>query len=345
MGVKREKVSKSNPLSYSSMSEFKGCERRYFYRKVARYPTDEDYNDNQIHFAVGKAFHGVQEDTLHEYANLTSEAKMKVLRKNCKQYEVKDVDNISVVGALAEIYSRYHLASKSKIIGCEPKIQTDNFLGFVDAVAQNDQGWFIIDLKTSGQRVENQAPLMAQNVQLNLYAFYRDKLAEMYNLKNSDFLGVSYRNTLKPKIKRKPQELSTDYIDRLVDSGKIFTTDFFVPIKNLDPTAHMLSLVNTHTQIQEKLKYGEGRFHRNFGNCMSYFKPCQFFSRCHGKTYSELMKEFVVYDSFGLKPALGYLPPEDDEVHLSAMFNAQDSSDSETLEVTFDDDDEEVTFF
>lgn len=267
-------------LSPSSFADYQACGRKYYYRKVAKLPVDSDYDDDQTVFNVGKAFHKACEDVNHYIANLSDTHLIGII----ELYELDVAEYFPMLRAMLNAYGVVHDKSQLTVVACEQEIETPYFYGIVDVVLQDEKGaWWIGDLKTAASFTPSQTATLLSHPQLNLYAAHSPILASKLGLDISNFKGCRYRVTTKSKLKRKTGEMDEKYIGRLSES--IRSIDFELPIERM---IHR-NVYQAHKQAYLEISKGQqGSYPQNFGNCFAYYRPCQFYSQCHGKMYSEI---------------------------------------------------------
>jgi len=270
-------------LSPSSFGEFSACQRKYFYRKVMKYENDPDCPEDNEPFQVGKAFHQVLENRRHDLKGLT----LKEVALVAAAEGIEDEDTWAMIFAMLGAYKKVFDREGLKVAGCEIQITSNNFTGFVDVVLQDSYGhWWIGDMKTVGLWSDSTIQTLPSHPQLNLYAKHYELIAYATDLDPNKFLGVAYLATTKSRIKRKAKELLEDFVGRLSESVKsiwVYIPRSVLVIKEVSE-AHGIaaSFIGSHA-AEDK----EELFNRNYGNCMSYFKPCQFYSRCHTRLFTE----------------------------------------------------------
>ena len=277
-------------LSPSSLALFSGCARKYFLRKIAKVPVDPDATEDQKPFQVGKAFHQVLEDTKHNLSGLT----YSMVELIAAKYGV--TDDTPMLFAMLSGYKKTHEKSGLKAIACEVVIETPKFYGIVDVVLDDGQGGFWIgDMKTSGKFFPLTVLTLPNHPQLSLYASHVDVLANTLGLDPKDYKGCRYRMTLKAElVQKKGEELST-YIARLAERTK--TYDYIIPKEMMNPAAilsvHDAAISHMTTKTEEK------DYVPNYGNCTSYFRPCDYWSRCHGRTKTEMQSlDFILAEDY-----------------------------------------------
>ena len=281
---------KYNGLSPSSFSLFQGCQRKYFYRKVAKLPIDTDAVEDYSAFQIGKAFHKVLEDTGH---NLSA-YKIESVTSVCGEFDIHDAESVLKIFAMLKVYMKVHTKSQLRAIACEQVIDTPSFYGIVDVVLEDAEGrWWIGDMKTAATFNSLQEKTLHNHPQLNLYAAHYRQIAESLKIDPELFQGCRYRVTTKSKLVKKAGELPEAYIARV--TGNIRSLDFALPKEIMRPEA----ILSSHRQAVEFINLNSTKivpelFSQNFGNCMASFRPCEFTSRCHGCNFSDAPKLEVI---------------------------------------------------
>jgi len=267
-------------LSPSSLSLFQGCARKYYLKKVAKVPIDDDASTDTEAFDIGKAFHKVLEDNMHVLTGVGYSAVKKVV---VDTFKLTENFHLPMIFAMLGKYKTVHERSGLKAIACEVELDTEEFYGFVDVILQNpeDGSWWISDMKTAGTFSPGTIPTLPSHQQLNLYAYHYKLIAEKLSLDTVAFRGIRYRVTTKARIGRKKDEAVEAFIKRLSESVKSY--DIAIPKEKMNPgIAYGLhAYARKFIASQEEHDYPA-----NPGNCMAYFRPCEFWSKCHGNKYS-----------------------------------------------------------
>lgn len=277
-------------LSPSSLALFQGCNRKYFYKKISKVTIDTDASEDYEAFSVGKAFHKVLEDTMHELDGLS----LNQVMKTCLEFELDPDQYAPMILAMLSAYKSMHKKSRLKAVACEVTVETDKFFGIVDAILTEPDGhWWISDSKTTASWRDHTIATLPRHPQLNLYAMHFPDIASIVGLDHTLFRGCRYRVTTKSKLIQKSSELLPAYIERM--RAGIESHDYILPLEIMEPE----SIYHTHNVALEMIEAGKiskdpKEFHPNFGNCYSYFRPCEFWSRCHGKNFSDMKNLGVV---------------------------------------------------
>ena len=276
-------------LSYSSANLLKNCSQKYYYYKVAGVPKDPDSEENNEAFNVGKAFHWVLEENKHTEKDL-----LRLLEAAVKSFEVEE--HQGMIHAMLLRHLQCHQESGLEVVACEVGLGTDDFVGYIDAVLQDpDSGeWWITDLKTASRLSDILVARLHLDAQLNLYAAFADKVAELFKLDPQLFKGCRYRVTTKSVLKKKTTESYNDHVKRTAKNVKSY--DYIVPLERMDPKAVMKDHKKLHA-MSLKLRSGKAKPHKNTSFCDSFFRPCEYWSQCYGATFTELKDSLPVVTS------------------------------------------------
>lgn len=254
-------------LSYSSMTTLQSCEQKYHHYKVTNTPKDSDYVESDA-LGLGKAFHQVLEKTLHQDYN-------DVLIMEAMAEHNVDPSDKDLLTVMIKKYVEFRKASGIKVIKCELQLANSVYNGFIDFIAVRGDEWFIGDLKTAARHDENILSRLPLDPQLNLYAHFADQLdIAVPSLKDKRFAGCLYNQTTKSKA---------GTINGLERGVKVFET--FIPVESMNPDMVWSLFDEVHTRATE-LHNGEAP-KKNFSSCFNYFSPCQYFSQCYGKTFTD----------------------------------------------------------
>lgn len=276
-----EKVRKEHSgLSPSSLTLFQSCARKYYLSKIVKTPIDKDASRDSDATNIGKAFHKVLEDTKHEVEGL----KYVKIQETVKSFDLDDSYS-PMIFAMLKKYSVVHRKSGLKAIACEIEIETVSFYGFIDVILQDSHGgWWIGDMKTASSYTPNLIPTLPSHPQLNLYAKHVNYISQLLGIDEGKYLGCRYLLTTKSKLVPKKDETLQNYINRL--TGAIKSIDFIVSKELMNPEL----IVATHDKVfnaLQEMPYND-EYLPNYGSCLDYHRPCEYWSKCHGKTFSEM---------------------------------------------------------
>ena len=263
-------------LSYSSMKLIQSCEQRYHHYKVANTPKDSDYVESDA-LGTGKAFHSVLESSLH------TKWDHETLAKAMEDNNV-DMEDAQLLQVMLEKYVQFRKASGLKVIKCELGIETNMYIGFIDAIAIDPvtKLWWLIDLKTAARHDPNLVPQLAKDMQVGLYShFVGDIEAQLKELEGYTFGGFKYCQTIKSKATT----------PRGLESGvKVY--EMSIPASLILDGESWNLFSEVHDRALE-LHKGEAP-KKNYSACFNYFSPCPYFSKCHGVEFSQGHKQITI---------------------------------------------------
>lgn len=269
-------------LSPSSFGEFTACNRKWFLRKVAKVAIDPDASEDYAAFNFGKAFHKALEDTKHNLSDYTHAQAIAV----CAEFGVVEPEDVAMIFAMLGKYKQLHAIDNLKVVACETIIDTPEFYGIVDAVMEDKDGvLWIVDIKTAATWQVSNLSTASSHPQLNLYAKYYDVLAYGIGRKDAPFGGIRLRTTTKSKLVKKASEKMPDYILRMMLGIK--SNDLAIRKGDLNVERISAMHLAAHAKTSTAKPCDADKFTPNYGNCMSYFRPCNYFSQCHGRTFSD----------------------------------------------------------
>jgi hypothetical protein len=284
-----------NYLSYSSSTTLQACEQKFTYYKIDKIKPDSDQEQTRIHFDIGTIFHSILEDNNHELDGVsagTLENYFNPILNPSLGNEVSWMEHGPMVIAMLRKYKEMHAVAGLRAVKCEMELRDPKFLGYVDVVmADKDDNWWIVDIKTSARFDQNIAARLPKDRQLNLYAFHKSTIAKELKLKVKNYKGCMYRVATKCKIKRKKDEAFGDYSRRLLKSVNAYQIS--VPAGRMDPKGVREEFDRLY-DLKEEIRLGTRKPLKNTASCMNYFKPCEFWSKCHGKPFTNMWEDFSV---------------------------------------------------
>lgn len=236
--------------SYSRVDLYKRCPYHFKIRYLDKLKELLDYDNAANPLIIGTAMHmgietedidlAVKEylDTFPGLNNLMIEEQIKL-----EYWIPKAVEFLKVMFADAEFEH-------------EHKIDTDEFIGFVDLIAKHPDGTVsVVDFKYS-----NSIKNYATSGQLHIYK-------EMLEQEGYKVRDLSYLFVPKTSIRRKKNETTNEFRKRLMETmdGQQLT---FLPI-NYDDMEYVYFL-NTVEEIEKKIKSGDTKWERDpNGECFA----------------------------------------------------------------------------
>lgn len=289
MSVERKGTKEGDTrLSHSSSVLLMNCTQKYFHRKIAGTPPDSDVEEDRRALDLGSAFHNIVEQAKHD-----NEPTAKMVKHSAKSYKVED--SMPLLHAMAMKYFKLHKKSGLKCAAIEFEISDPSFIGYVDTVLVDAKGgWWISDLKTASTISELKLARLHTDAQLNKYCKFFESIAKTYGLDPKKFKGARYRVTTKSKLKPLADEAYGSYVKRLFKS--VQSIDVVIPKELLNWEKAYEVHKKLHA-LSMKLREGKIKPRPNYDYCDSYFKPCEYWSACHGKPVSQLKEALQVIDA------------------------------------------------
>jgi hypothetical protein len=312
------------------------------------------------YFSIGNCFHKVLELTFHN-PNRFGEIDFRSL---VESYDLNFHDDGARIAAMLRKYWALHLTLGLTVLACEIKFSGTYTNGIIDAIMVDDFGeWWIVDLKTSGKKDNGLPARISKDMQLNLYAAFRSEVAAQLKLDPELFAGIRYREALKPLQVRKSGELFDAFTVRCEEGAEC--REIVVPACELDSQemyGEFSKVIERAHALQREFLTKESVVGRcNFKACLNYNSPCEWFSLCYGKTYSQKLGETKVFqtkteksgkiaiwdsaarDTSGLVSiAKGEKLPEAGEEALLDEFGAAPAADDSALLDAFGNGDEDI---
>lgn len=274
-------------LSPSGLQLYQSCPRKYWHKKIGKVKPDAEEDTEALR--LGSAFHKVLEDCKHDLAGVT----LSCVIRTAAAFELSP-DAAALIYAMLSRYKEVHEKVGLEAIACEVTIALPTFFGYVDVVLADAEGrWWIGDMKTASTFSPLLMPQLASHPQLGLYAAHRKSLAEAVGLDPEKFQGCRYRLSTKSKTQRKPGEADAAYVGRLRKAVRAY--DFAIPAAVLRTSGATKALVYAMDRIAASKERED--YPTNFTACTNYFKPCEFWSQCHGRTVSEACEGVAVVTS------------------------------------------------
>lgn len=274
-------LKKELTLSHSSANLLRGCEQKYVFYKVQKRDKDEDFDDNQEHFNVGKAVHYILEEELHVWDKDTF---FERVSSAASMFDVQHKEEL--LAAMAFKGMQIHKGEKLFTVECEYKIQTEHTLGYVDLIAADEEkNWWIIDLKTSKSLHNLTVAKLRDDYQLNLYAAHYKLIAKDLGLDPKKFMGCRYRVITKSTAKLKKGETIEGYMKRILKANWIKGHEIIIPEDEMKPA----EILKGHRELWRRAKkLHEGAKPKcDFAHCSSFFRACEYWSLCHDETYTD----------------------------------------------------------
>jgi hypothetical protein len=250
------------------------CEAKFIKKYVEKEPVDIDWSPS-LATRFGNAFHKIME----QCKDSPMLYKQEMLTKACEEYDLNYIDHGAKIACMIRAW--FANALDYECLACEVHIETEELQMYIDAVYKCGEKWFLVDRKTASSFDKNIHKKLATNQQIVIYVTHAHLVAERLSLKMEDFGGFKYIEVKKPMYKLKKDETFEQFTQRCVSDYRSTT---------LAPSDIKLDLIMENVKrIVTKLDtISPDTATMNFGSCMMYGSPCEYWSKCHGDLYSSL---------------------------------------------------------
>jgi hypothetical protein len=294
-------------LSYSGMTCLQDCERKFAHRYLLGTGKDQD-QETPNYFDFGSCFHKVLELTQHDPRNFPTINFQGIVESYAALDPIADGGRIA---ALLRNYWVMHAASGLKCCKCELRLDLEKTTAVIDAIMEDALGrWWIVDLKTTGMMDATLPARIARDPQLNHYAACKDAIAMLLDLDPAAFAGVRYREGFKARTEPKAGETFTAYTERVQPSSKV--REIIVQRDMLavaDVWEAFAEAWDNADRLRQAVLAGASQGRCNFNACLKWNRPCEFFSQCYGRTFTEAQSSAIVHDGTTLDPRDPALAP------------------------------------
>jgi len=297
---KSEKAEKSKwtiKLSHSARTTLYTCQRKWLFAKTHVEKDFDAPDDENLRF--GSAVHHVLEHT--NRVRQDQERILELTREAGEKYRMGH--KLHGIYYCAQNYFDMHLKSGLECLYSEVRFDLGWWVGIVDEILYDNthKVWWIGDTKTTGRaEIEKWTASLKFDPQMMTYAAFHIEIARVLQdpkIRPENFAGCRYRPTLKLGDTRDaeplPEETCHDYWVRQIGKkirGKVKAEkecawDFVIEYGAGD----IYKLRSDHIRhLLSDLCLAENIYHyrqiasRNYGSCMAWFRPCEYWSRCHG---------------------------------------------------------------
>lgn len=273
--VRENKPHEERRISNSAIDVLLQCQFKYLKQYIEQAPIDADAKEDTSALRMGSAHHSCLEWSNHQAKNFT----LKMFEDACNEQNL-DQEESYIVMAMVQSYLPVRERSKLWVIACEVEVGNEWFVGYIDMILTDVNGWWYIgDLKTASSVKDTLFAKLAANKQLNLYAYFVKQVADKLKLDMKKFAGVRYNVCVKPKIVIKQGESALAYGNRVHSD----VYEIFIPLSLLK-TADMFAEAAIHYKTAHSLTPATAC--RNRESCLDFFRPCPYWSHCHPASFT-----------------------------------------------------------
>lgn len=260
-------------FSHSRINCFKECPKKYQYKYIDKlYPLD----DQSAALSMGKSLHyGIEHGS--------SDKAIEEMDKNTYYIsEQGETDKVIVMAMIDAYLKKFPNHSKLEhevhLIG--GLIEQDDFQMYLDGLEETDEGFWIIETKSTSTLDDNYINKLDYNDQISRYYYFANMIVD------KPLLGIKYRIIKKPRIRQKKDESVVQFRQRLVE------------LLSQDDNIVELIITRTEDQIESCIKdtiYDMNvikqttRFTKNLNSCTMYNKPCPYMNLCRNIEDAELL--------------------------------------------------------
>ena len=258
----------------SKVQEYMNCPRKYFYRYVLGWDTDEP----NIHLVFGEGWHRAMEVLLNEgYTNQAVKNAYSTFLEYYRQHftEIQDANNYpkspdSVVPTLVEYMQKYRNSDTFEVLytevaGTVPISDTRVISFRLDSIVKSDEGIVSLEHKTASRLSQAWMDQWPLKVQMGTYMHVLHSLYDPKDVYGIKINGVIFRKTKNDYI-RVPIRKSTDMMNAW--------------LWNVN---HQIDLIEWN--MEELAKSDESEevmmsFPMNTENCVNYGRACKYHDFC-----------------------------------------------------------------
>jgi len=254
-------------MSASGANLYLSCQRKYWHKRINKTPNDRDYTE-PTYFAFGAAHAELQE--LFCKDPMTCQAIMSV----CARHGLDVNKSAQMMAVLRKYYSSFRTG---KVLEKEKWLEHDVLVGKIDKLMLIDGKRLIVEDKTAHEINPAIYEVLKTDTQLCLYSACREQF-------EAD--GILYRVVSKPKERRKKAETWQEYTQRC--TCEALEIEFSFDDLDVQGCLDRLEVVRKEVEGKETPEL----FACNYQACMHNYSPCQYYSQCHSKTYTEINGEW-----------------------------------------------------
>lgn len=258
--------------SHSRLNCAQACSFKFSQKYLLDTKPDIDWSPAHS-LRVGSAFHKVMELCQDNPLSYRSAYLQQACDENGLGY---DVEGAKIACMVREWFSH---ALDYKCVANELHIEANDMQMYIDAIYIKQDKWLIIDRKTATIFDKNINKKLATNQQCCIYVNNKNDIAEKLNLDPAAFGGFGYFEVKKPMHKYKAgetfdqftQRCKSDYRETILTNAELKVDFVMDNVKKIIASASLITPENAC---------------RNYGACMLYNSPCEYWSLCHDELFS-----------------------------------------------------------
>lgn len=240
------------------------CQRKYWHNRIGKTDHDVDFQQPS-HLDFGLAYAECHRLFGESPKTMTSAEIIRV----CEEHGLDINKAAQLMAVLRKHYATFEVG---KVIARDQWLEHNVLVGKISKlVVIEGKTWIVEDESVYDTNMALRDTLKL-DTQLCLYAACQEQFS-------AD--GIIYRTVTKPKQRRKKEESWQDYTQRCeCDALEVrFSFD------EIDVKGCLDRIEGIRKEIEGK--ESQELFVLDTKNCLQFQSPCQYYSRCHGKTYTE----------------------------------------------------------
>jgi len=287
-------------ISYSSLSNFRSCHKRYKFKSLDRYEprheTPELGVGKAVHEAFEQYFQGTPKDRCLEFIKNRFDSAL--ADASAWEYEDLLVGKYTAVG-MWEFYPHHKLRFDEvhPEQGFKVKVRDNIFLvGFLDGLVREKGKLWIREVKTTGLGIHEYVKRAEVSYQSTGYIW------AMQTITKEPVIGVIYDIIRKPLLRKRTSENAQQFAERNYDYYRDHKNhkDLFCTHHSYRSNEQIEAFVeDLNANIDEFMSTNSnGKYYRNPDNCFSFGRECPYKKICWQKNHDPGMIQafYKVYE-------------------------------------------------
>lgn len=259
-------------LSYSSMSKFLECPRKFAFQYIDKAEVE---GEDGIGLIRGRVFHSIIDTNNFDALQ-----------------EIPDDVNRALVSAVAKLYLKKKERGDFPVVThTEQKIinEKEQFIGYADEMSVDEKtgNWMVGELKTGSIFNPVKYAIAETKHQTALYKGMAEQFCSERFLSTNDFAGLNYKEVIFPNIKPlkgRGKNAVPESIDafeaRVYDKAQIYHK--IVKVSDSTVSDALYTFRNVLDAI-DHLGSNPDKYMKNCNSCLHpHFGACQYLELCHG---------------------------------------------------------------
>jgi len=254
-------------FSHSRINTFKRCPKLYEYQYIQHLQSLED----SAPLNIGKALHyGIEHSSSEKALEYMNQQDYFLTEKG-------ETEIVLVLGMVDAYLLKFGTAEKIQHevefnLKLFENSEENDFHGFIDGVIEEDDGYYLLEIKTASQVDNGYIKKLEFNDQISRYWYALEQTLD------KPLLGVKYRIIKKPAIRQKIGESVSEFRQRLIERLQQDDSMFEFILKRTPE--QIIDCIEDTKQDITTIKQSR-RFPKSLGACSQY-GTCPFIELCCG---------------------------------------------------------------